>query len=829
MPAPPRLLLAALVAVALLPQGAPAAAPPFPPPPGADRHGDCLPTRAVARLGKARFHHRGAHWLTYSPDGTVLASADRHARVIHLWHATTGDRLARLQALDPVWALAFSRDGRVLASGHGSEQAVRLWDPGSGRLFRLLEWPHGPVGGLGFSRDGRALTVASVASIEQVSAVRTYDLRTGKVIEQSKAWAGSSVINPRRYGAVAVAADGTVAIPSPGMVMLWGAADRVREEGRKVAADGANRAGGLTFSGDGKVLAFFRRNARPHLWGLGGGGRPPRPLKSPSSPAQAVGLSQEGNLMAIATTGRKVEIWEVLTARLRCTSDRGLGRVNALAFTPDGKALAVAQEDEAIRVVDVATGTDRTPGLGVACRAVAFTPDGRAVVTGCADHTILFWEASTGRPMRSLAGHTDQVWALTLSRDGKLLASSSRDGTILLWDVGSGRPRRSIRSRLHLASSLVLSPDERVLAAAYESGWLSLWDVHTGKELATWRGGDRPGLGLAFSPDGKALFSTGRYDGEVRVWDVSSRKLLRAWKAHEGDIALSLSPDGKTLASGGVTRPALKLWESGTGKDWVPASFTKAPDTLAVAFGPDGQRLASAGADGTVLLWDVATGALRRRLAGHQDQVRALAFSPRGDRLASVSADGTALVWDITGRAGAGPVVRPGVRPDEVELQALCRDLGGDTARALASYRALVAAGAPAARHLGATFPTPRRTDPKLFAQLLHDLDGDDFAKRQAAQAELAKRGEQVEPALREALGRKPSLETRRRIERLLAALDRLPLAKEMRPMRAVWALEEIGTAEARRRLREVARGGAGGPVLREAAAALERLEKAKP
>jgi hypothetical protein len=131
-------------------------------------------------------------------------------------------------------------------------------------------------------------------------------------------------------------------------------------------------------------------------------------------------------------------------------------------------------------------------------------------------------------------------------------------------------------------------------------------------------------------------------------------------------------------------------------------------------------------------------------------------------------------------------------------------------------------------RCVASLFPEPPAVDAKQLARLVRNLSSADFDTREKAAAALTKLGERAERALRKALADKPGLEMHRRIERLLAVLERPPRPCEWPILRAVWVLEKIGTAEARKRLQEVARGNGGVVVPRAAKEALARLEKGK-
>src|SRR5262249_20247891 len=160
----------------------------------------------------------------------------------------------------------------------------------------------------------------------------------------------------------------------------------------------------------------------------------------------------------------------------------------------------------------------------------------------------------------------------------------------------------------------------------------------------------------------------------------------------------------------------------------------------------------------------------RVRLEGHQGPVSTVAFAPDGKQLATGSNDTTVLVWDLTG-VRKDPVSARPLSP--AALDALWADLAGeDAARAYRAVTALRAAAGPSVPFLRERL-RPAVIDLHRISGIIVSLDHDRAAVRQQAMRELEQLHELAEPALRRALDQKPSLESRRRIEQLLARCER--------------------------------------------------------
>jgi hypothetical protein len=196
--------------------------------------------------------------------------------------------------------------------------------------------------------------------------------------------------------------------------------------------------------------------------------------------------------------------------------------------------------------------------------------------------------------------------------------------------------------------------------------------------------------------------------------------------------------------------------------------------------------------------------------------------------LAAGLSDTTALVWDL---AGVLPWEAPPGMLAEKERERLWTALGDeDAGRAQAAVWALIAAPEGAVALLRERLRPDRGVDPQRLRQLLADLDSAEFAVREAASRELGRLGGEVQPALRRALDRKPSPEARRRLNDLLALPPGTLRAdpEVLRGLRAVQALEHIGTAAARRLLEDVAKGNAEARLTQEAKDTLGRLAHRK-
>jgi hypothetical protein len=457
--------------------------------------------------------------------------------------------------------------------------------------------------------------------------------------------------------------------------------------------------------------------------------------------------------------------------------------------------------------------------------AVAFAPDGHSLVSGGQDGVVRVWDLASAKDVQRLEGHTRTIWCLTFAPDGKTLASASDDTSVRLWDVVAGKCLATLARHGGAVWFVSFAPDGKTLASSCEDSIIRLWDVGTGREVKQLLGHAGGVWPVAYAPDGRTIVSGGS-DGTVRVWDAATGKEVRQCLGHERGVwPLAVAADSKTAASAGWQDHTLRLWELATGKERCIIRPPKGARYLALS--PDGRTLASGDDEHSVRLWDLATGKERRRFEGHRGQVLTMAFSPDGKALATGSADGTILVWNV---AAVPPETLP--PPADVGPKAQEKwwaDLAtADAARAHTIIWQLVAVPQQAVPFLEERLnPASGGADSRRIEELVGHLDDDQFSVRERAMAELEKLGAPAEAALRKVLQGEPSLEVRRRAERLLEKLEaRVTSPDVLRALRALEVLEQIGTPEARQVLEKLARGAPEAALTLDAKRAVERLAR---
>ncbi len=333
----------------------------------------------------------------------------------------------------------------------------------------------------------------------------------------------------------------------------------------------------------------------------------------------------------------------------------GQGTAEDLAWWPDGQYLVVAGS-KGIHLYDAQTlvlsGNIET---GDWLHRVAFSPDGLTLALWGQARAEL-WDTAGGQVLKTLQEYEGNINSLAFSPDGRTLAVGYSGGGqgVQVWDSFTGQLLQSFESTNEEDRFVVAySPDSGMLAwGSLADGRVTLWDTLLGRVVDTLNAG--PTASLAFGPRGE-LLATGQAASSsgsdqtaaplIQLWDGKG-VLVREMAGHTGTIAsLTFNPDGRILASGS-TDGTVRVWDTATGQPLYTLEGHYGGITR-VIFSPDGERLISLGEAGDVRVWAIRSGQLVGTLNGHVQALRGFALAPDGSAAAG-SADGLVRIWDPT-------------------------------------------------------------------------------------------------------------------------------------------------------------------------------------
>jgi WD40 repeat protein len=394
--------------------------------------------------------------------------------------------------------------------------------------------------------------------------------------------------------------------------------------------------------------------------------------------------SPDGSKLAIGTWDWRVVVWDLSSnsepKRFDFDDVPAYSAIDDIAWTPDSKAIISATRNGTPRVWDVESGKLRFELRGHTrpVTSVACSPDGARLLTAGDDGTIKVWNSVDGRLETTLYGHTNEVRSLAVRAADGMIASYSTDKSMRLWDGTYGSEFSQILARNRYSYALPMTEDGSLLASAGPEGSVTIWDANGGLVR------NFPALsGLindaAFSPDG-SLIGVVDWDSTVRILDVAAGTVIKELHGQDGGSSgCTFSRDGRHFASGS-TNQSIVIWDVATGE--IARRISLPVSAYRVEYSRDGKYLAAGMYDGSIRIWNGATYDSMTTIQAATGRIFNLDFSADGWLLAAAAQDGTASVWRLPSgdkfaeyRGHAGAVWDVAFHPDGSRLVTASADL----------------------------------------------------------------------------------------------------------------------------------------------------------
>ena len=384
----------------------------------------------------------------------------------------------------------------------------------------------------------------------------------------------------------------------------------------------------------------------------------------------AIAVSPDGTLVAAGDDGGNVEVLAVVDYGLEPIYDmRGhRTRIWDLVFAADRNMLASVGEVTArLSDLDVSGSSEwmTMRGAPFGFPSVAYSPDGTMLARGPVDGDVVIVDSTTGKELMVLPANVESVSEMEFSPDGSRLAAAVNEagGLVQVWDVATGElVAQPVTDEDLLAAewldaySVDFSPDGLYLAAAIPTAAVRVWDATTFEQVLALPAKESQDdfRELAFAADGRHIAIRGTFEGAdtVQFFDLDGNLVQTCcehfwwlWSA-----SIEFSPDGARMITGGkdpeTEEGTVKVWDVATGDEL--ASLEGHPWVVWDAvFSSDGTRIAS-GSGPDVRVWDAATYEEIVTLNHGESAVFRVAFSPDGSQLASIGdIEGLVRVWAL--------------------------------------------------------------------------------------------------------------------------------------------------------------------------------------
>jgi WD40 repeat protein/serine/threonine protein kinase len=363
-----------------------------------------------------------------------------------------------------------------------------------------------------------------------------------------------------------------------------------------------------------------------------------------------VALSLDGTLALSGSKDGTAILWNIETGdqlhRLGGHNDE----VQAVAFAPNGLTALTGSHDQTMILWDLVTGEELLrfgedgSGHSNQINDIAFSSGGFTALSSSEDGSVILWNIATGQPLLRYEGENGGIYTVIYTPDELGMVTGAFDGTVLLWSFETGQPVRRFEGHTDRVTGISFSPDASQIVTSSQDGTAVLWDFESGTPIQRYVGHTDRVYGIVHHPS-QPRFVTAGWDRTLRSWDTTNGAQLAEFAPHTDDV-YAVSSNNNLIASASADGTIVVI-DIETNETRYSLADHTAP-VHSIDFSPDGRFLLSGGDDTRIILWSMDTGEIEREFTGgHRDGVLSVAFSPDGTRAVSGSRDSTAIIWDV--------------------------------------------------------------------------------------------------------------------------------------------------------------------------------------
>ncbi|MCW5910405.1 MAG: caspase family protein [Cyclobacteriaceae bacterium] len=615
-----------------------------------------------------------------------------------------------------VVAVAISPDSNYVATA-SRDKSAKLWELSSGREVRSFLGHQASVISLDFSRDGKHLLTGG-----NDRTLKIWEVKTGKqvlsiALDDTEWYNKNYGSGQERINDVAFDPQGHYFVSLGQMVHVW-----EFPSGKKIkswmVAQGNRGAENVSLSGDGRWLAvgtdatvdlystkdWSKTNTiKPNAFGFCGGctvdqaftpdsrfiikATRKEVIKYDLAQAQPItifskhveditsaDISADGKKI-LTSTGKVVTLYSEKGDSLLTINPQPAGEITQAKFKLSGREILVACDNNVVLIYDAISGKKKGELTGFLNQrdkgGLTYNPnsywdsyiaryvryrnnlllsrDGKTLLKGKFGNKLKSWDIATGKTKMEFTGHQKTALCYQYSADGKKLLTGGGDGSLMLWNVEKGDTILSIKSYQQPVFDVHFNSDETQIISSSWDGTLKIHDARTGKRLHYFELKEGSAYVSMFSKNDLYVFTAtlGDNTDKLQMREVDSKKTVRTFEGHTDVVAsLASSKDGKRLLSASWDG-SIRLWDIATGLAEKKLSGHQGAVHVAL-FNHTETGIYSAGADRIIRYWDVNTDKVLKTYESHVAEITSLILTPDEKMLISHSLDGVTKFWDLT-------------------------------------------------------------------------------------------------------------------------------------------------------------------------------------